>query len=102
MYFFKLPQALDMITLKKLLVYVKMFKIYYHNNWGGDKTSSREESNIFWWKEVTRKFLKNILTSDFGTKSRNTLKNVLVKHRLFNETRQEDINTTEWDVNLRE
>lgn len=45
-----------------------MFNIYYHNNLDGDKTSSREESNIFCWKEVTHKFLKNILNSDFGKK----------------------------------
>lgn len=35
-----------MITLEKLLVYIKMFNIYYCNNCGGDKTSEREESNI--------------------------------------------------------
>lgn len=34
-------------------------------------------------------FLRNILTSDFGTEGRNTLKNV------FQETRQEDMNTIE-------
>lgn len=69
-----------------------MFNIYYYNNLDGDKTSSREESNIFCWKEVTRKFLKNILNSDFGKKEQKYTK------ECFQEIRQEDMNITEWDI----